>query len=461
MPSRKSNLLIILSTSLALNSVNAEMPASAAQGGSVFADSVTAKIPVATAPAKGFGAFDTPIDKSATNYGSLNYKGSLGKLGVQAIDRCKNYVPTGDVAQDQECAGLNYMANNCLQTTATQNKIIGSVANVPVASSNCVGAYGSSAGVFELSAKDKSMITHFGKSTQNAVSAAEECIEVEKIVRPATTEIFNCTKNTNYTEVACTQDLNPQCLLRGGDLVSTSVNKGSLSHAHITKTDAAGVYNYLMSVDYRCNSEASGSISFEVQDIAWGASITLTVSNLDDAAAIGVNGTTVYAGYPNAGPQYYGGFFPTSAKSFQIGYSWTEKVGTTDQQFYANTKLLDYCPSGYSPISQSQLRRGYRGPSDYTPNNILGFFCNAEGKFLMNRHEGIGTWSGTIPSSTWPLVNGVNTIEVYWGTAPWEGCGNVTVQGVITNKVPACDTLWTNNCATYETSSGMTLGNPE
>ncbi|KAG0163890.1 hypothetical protein DFQ30_010818 [Apophysomyces sp. BC1015] len=343
---RKNDIAIVLSAALAWNSAKAEMPASAAQDGTAFADSVTAKVPVATVPTKGFGAFDEPLEHRFPKKNRLNYKGSLGKLGVMAMQRCKNHVPIGNAPYDQECTGVNYMANNCLQTTTTQNKIIGGVANVPTASSHCAGTYGSGAGVFELSAKDQAMISHFGQAAQKVAASTEVCTEVEKIVRPATTEKFNCTKSTHYTEVACTQDLDPQCAIQGGDLASTAVNQGSLSRASITKTDASGVYSYLMAVDYRCNSEASGSISFDVQNIAWGASITLTVSGLDDAAAIGVNGTTVYAGYPNAGPHYYGGFFPTSAKSFQIGYSWTEQVGTSYQQFYANTKLLDYCPSG-------------------------------------------------------------------------------------------------------------------
>ena len=438
---------------------------------------------MATSPVTGFGAFDTPVDKNTTDYDSLNYKGSIGQLGVQAMDRCKNYVPTGNVAQDQECAGVNYMANNCLQTSSTQNQIISGVANVPTASSNCAGTYGGSAGNFELSVQDQAMITNVGKGTQNLATSTEVCSEVDKITRPATTEIFNCTKNTSYTEVACTQDLNPECSLQGGDLASTSVNPGSLSSASITKTDTPGVYAYLLTVNTCRQGEASGSISFEVQNIAWGASITMTISALDDAAAIGVNKTTVYAGYPNNGPQYSGSFFPTSTKDFQPGYTWTEEVGTTCiktdllgrctatqpnyKQFYADVKLLDYCPAGYTPISQTRYIRCdeygtcSQPPSD-TQSSIPGFFCNAEGKFLMNGHEGNGTWAGTIPSSTWPLATGANTIELYWGTNPSSGgCGNITVQGVITNKVPVCSKLWADNCSIYEASSGMTLGNPE
>lgn len=446
--SHKNSLVAVLLSAVATGSAYGQITESAAKDATSYTDSVISKMPEPSLLG-GFGAFDTPVDKNSVNFTNLNQKGSLGKLGVTAMNRCKSYIPTGNVAEDQECAGVNYMANNCLQTSSTQNQIITGVSNVPTASSNCSGTYGSTAGVFELSPKDRTMISNFGKAVNTVAASTSLCSEVERIVRPATTELFNCIKNTQYNEVSCTQDLNPECSLQGGDLASYSTNPGSLNVATITPSSTPGVYNYLLYVAHRCGTQASGSISFEVQNIAWGSSITLTVSGLDDSAAIGVNRTTVYAGHPNSGVQYYGSFFPNTEKGFQIGYSWIED----GQAHSANTKLLDYCPGGYAPTAWRNLEQTAR---------TGGFFCNSEGKFLMNRREGNGDWAGTIPSSEWPLVTGTNTIELYWGTSTSRrSCGNVTVQGVITNKVPTCSKVWTDNCSPYEASAGATLANPE
>lgn len=200
---RRSNLrhfalVLLLSVS------NAMAQITDTQSGTDFADSVAAKMPALTKPT-GFGAFDTPPSTSA--YSAANAKGSLGSLGSAALQRCANYVPTGDPVKDQECAGVNYMANNCLQPNATQRQVISGTANAYTGSNNCKGSYGSGAGAFDLSSQDKSMITSFGTATSG--TAPQSCRTVTKISNPAVMESYSCTKNDNYVDGSCTQDLAP------------------------------------------------------------------------------------------------------------------------------------------------------------------------------------------------------------------------------------------------------------
>jgi hypothetical protein len=203
--------------------------------------------------------------------------------------------------------------------------------------------------------------------------------------------------------------------------------------------------------------------------------LTLNLSNLDDTAAVAVNDYTVFAGYPNSGPQYSGDWFRRDNPAFQLGYQWTEQIGQTCTNwdtsgdmsyctayaprymtFTSNAKLLDYCPAGYGITQQKDFVYcdGESGqcstPDPYSPNNLSGFFCNAEGKFLINRQEGKGTWGGSV-STTMPLKVGKNKIVVYWGTGNWGGaCGNVHVAGQIYNVKQQCTDQWTDNCADLE-----------
>jgi hypothetical protein len=65
----------------------------------------------------------------------------------------------------------------------------------------------------------------------------------------------------------------------------------------------------------------------------------------------------------------------------------------------------------------------------------------------MNRHEGNGTWAGSV-SSQMPLQTGENRITVYWGTGAYgSACGNVKVSGQIYNVAPGCSNRWDDQCA--------------
>jgi hypothetical protein len=372
-------------------------------------------------------------------------KNLIGGMGSKKQADCVGY-KAGNAYDQQECDAVNYLT----KMPAERPKFIIDKKTDP------------------LIVNSKDTIANPGTVPVSGVSACH----IEKTVIPGTYTTETCEQSTILDTIACKKTLIPTCGYVGTPINTHSEGKsGAFVYATFAPADKAGLYNYNIEVPYRnCGGEGVGEVNFNLDTIGFGSYITVNMSNLDDAAAIAVNGTTVFAGYPNAGPQYSSNLFPSSRKDFQIGYSWSEDVGQIQcvedngetctrtawvpniQSFYANTKLLDYCPGGYSPASQKAFQycdwEGNCSPlSNYSPYNVMGFFCNAEGKFLMNRHEGSGTWAGSV-STSMPLQTGLNTIRVYWGTGPWGGaCGNVRVSGQIYNVAPGCSSAWDDQCA--------------
>lgn len=371
-----------------------------------------------------------------------NGKGNLGAAGNTKLADCQNKV-SGNAMDQQECDAVNFLSKN----PSTRPKFI-------------------------IDKKTDPLLTGSASTIKNPGttpgSSNQQC-RVETVTTPATYKTESCEQSIVTQSFTCQKTLIPQCAYTGANITGSSTSQsGAFITPSITPSGTPGLYNYRLEVIRSCGGDGASSITFNLDTVGQGGYITINTNNLDDAAAVGVNGYAVFAGYPNSGPVYSGNFFPQTQKAFQIGYSWTEQVGTTCtsydwdgnctgtkpnfQQFYANTKLLDFCPGGYAPTPQSRYAYtdgdgNYSPPSNYTPNNVLGFFCNAEGKFLMNRHEGNGTWGGSV-SGQMPLQQGTNTIEVYWGTGPWGGaCGNVTVTGQIYNVAPTCTTPWNDGCA--------------
>ena len=405
-----------------------------AASGSVSTTSGTTNVP----------KYNTNPSESSIYAGGKNL---IGGAGTNKVLNCENFTAASAYDQ-QECNAVNF-----LQKLPSQR--------VPFVIDKKLDP---------LMVNSKGTIANPG--TISATSASACHIETATIPGTYTTE--TCEESTILTMLACTKTLIPQCGYIGSPISSHTENRsGAFIAATLTGTDTAGLYSYNLEVPYRnCGGEGVGEIVFNLDTIGFGSYITINMSNLDDAAAIGVNGTTVFAGYPNSGPQYSNGTLPASAKAFQVGYSWQEDMGTSQCMAYdndgnctrheivpniqtmsANTKLLDYCPGGYSTISQMAFQTcdpdsgSCTAPSNYTPNNIQGFFCNSEGKFLMNRHEGNGTWAGSV-SSQMPLQTGENRIMVYWGTGAYGGaCGNVKVSGQIYNVAPGCSNRWDDQCA--------------
>ena len=322
------------------------------------------------------------------------------------------------------------------------------------------------------------------KCVETIQSQANRTCTMGRVVQVSPQYDYQCQQTLkSYETLSCKRTLNTTCLFSGAQISSTAGSQSGLFQTlTITPSGTVGLYDYKMEIPYRaCATEGWAEIDFNMDTVGQGSYMSINLSNLDDAVAIGVNGYTVFAGYPNNGPYYQGSFFGMATAAFQVGYYWNEDVGQNQcvsydgdgnciqsawvsniMRFHAGVKLLDYCPSGYSPTSQKIFQQmycdpntGYCSPPDSdSSKNVLGFFCNSEGKFLMNRHEGYNNWNGAI-SAQMPLKVGANKVQVYWGTGYWgNACGNVTVTGQIFNVAPKCSgPTWDNQCAALEMRS--------
>lgn len=377
-------------------------------------------------------------------------KGNVGAAGHAKMINCEtSHSP--DAFTQQECEAVNFLAKN----PSTRPK-------------------------FDIDKKKDPILTGSGDIIKNPGlipgTNGQQCHVVTTNV-PATMTEQTCEQSITTTNIVCKRTLNPQCAFAGSDMSSSVTSQsGAFTTVSITKGNKPGLYDYTMKTPFAiCGTEGTGEVKFNLDTVGKGSYITVNLSELDDTAALGVNGITVFAGHPNSGPSYSGSYFPQNVTSFQVGYSWTEAAGTTCNgkpewdcsnpkpvfmKYTASAKLLDYCPSGYSKRNQFNgcgdvegMGTVCNGLEPDSSLNVPGFFCNSEGKFLMNRVEGGGNWKGSL-STQMPLKVGENTIQAYWGTAPRrKACGNVTISGQIYNVAPVCDSLWNDGCAALRDAS--------
>jgi len=386
---RKTSLTALLIAGLASNAFG---QITNVQDGTTFADSVTAKTPALTKPS-GFGAFDSPV--AAGQFSASNSKGSLGALGTSAMARCANYVPTGDPAKDQECAGVNYMANNCLQPNASQRQVLSGVSNAYPGANNCKGSFGSGAGAFDLSNQDKSMITNFGNASSG--SGAQSCTTVTKIVKPAESSTYSCTKSAIYTEVNCTQDYNPT--------FGYATQPFAIENGSEVPTWSARTFNYTVSLD----------------GLPYG--IKLNRYQADNYGQLWVNGQIVMQ-------NTLGGM--SDMRNGWVGYRSERSCGYDE---WGGEYCYDYQAGPYF----------FNGDG-----SAAGFYDD-------NCNWGC---RGSNPGSdiTSYFTPGQNTITMVCANANSIGpCGvSISMQayGVVGSN-------WTDNCGPYEGATGITLGNPE
>lgn len=351
--------------------------------------------------------------------GGLNL---IGSAGTSKVAGCEGY-QASDAYNQQECNAVNYLQK--MPAERTKFNIDKNTDPIMVGS--------------------KDVIANPGTIPASGTSVCH----IETTTIPGTFKTETCEESTKLTKLSCSKNLLPQCAYVGSPITWHQETKsGAITNVVLVPTPTPGLYNYSVSLPLSCRSTGLGNVAFDLTTIGFGSYITINLSELDDTAAVAVNKTTVFAGYPNNGPQYSSGFFPTTETGFATGYSWTENVGTATapqiRTMVADTKLLDYCPAPYYPRTQKSFTSN---PSSDTYRQAWGFFCNPEGKFLMNRHEGDGNWAGSV-SASMPLKVGRNDLTVFWGTGPGSNdCGQVKVTGQIYNVAPSCATQWDDQCA--------------
>lgn len=447
----KCLLIIGVSLGLGLAVCAAQEPAATEgfKAGQAFANGTHGKAAAGASVNKDAGAKHVPKFNTAPPEASVygGGKSFIGSAGLAKQAACSDYV-AGSAYEQQECDAVNYLS----QQPEKRPRYALDRNNDPL----LIGS--------------RSSVDHPGTASPGGAAA---CYLVTTTI-PATLATETCERSASIDNLACTKTLLPVCGYKGSAIRNYKAERtGAFVSAAMTAGRAEGLYDFLLEVPYRnCGGEGSAQLDFTLDSVGEGGYITIQINNLDDAAAVAVNGTTLLAGYPNSGPYYSADVFPTSRMDFQLGYSWDEDVGGERcvawnsagtcvgsahipdvRRFRADTKLLDSCPAGYVPLKQeagdgcTAAGSACTDGSGDTAMTHPGFFCNAQGKFILNRHEGYGTWAGSV-SSAIPLRVGVNNVTVFWATArAKEACGNVRVSGQVYNVAAACSTAWDDQCA--------------
>lgn len=371
------------------------------------------------------GAQATVPGYSASDQSSMssNFGGnSLNVLGVGRNAQCDQagFVNNGSMA-NQECNASVTLRRNTNISTLTPDQIPQPSSSVSV---NSI-----------LGATTTSKVCRSPGQAGNAV-----------------TDMQTCNEALVAYESVCNRVMNPACGFTGSpikDGVNPSGQFGPVGYS-VSGTSTPGLYNY--SIWGGGNRTQAGlTLSFFLDTIGRGSYITINLSNLDDAMAIGANSTTVFAGRPNSecnggGPVNFFAFADSGEYgSYQPGYS---ECWTAYRDECTGTDWDGNC-TGYASVPYQQCVSGVKVANHCVRGTGGSLTCTPSGKMVYIPTEGCGTYSGAIPSATIPLVAGQNNIQVWWGNwnAPWgDPSGQFNITGQIYNVGLVCTAPWTDNC---------------
>ena len=180
---------------------------------------------------EGLGAFSRP--NNGSGFTGNGYQGGLSVLGIQAQKECLNYKPTGDLAQDQYCAAINFMAGRCIQTNSLQNQVINATGintsnfNPAVAAFNsdsCLGSMGQGAKAYNFadvsSTNSKNpLLDQFQRGILSATSvslpdtqcsALSDNYQSKSTISPALYSTSTCWISSPVSAYTCSQTLGVQ-----------------------------------------------------------------------------------------------------------------------------------------------------------------------------------------------------------------------------------------------------------
>ena len=161
----------------------------------------------------GLGGFSMPFTQG-TELEQAKLIGLSG-LGNAAMDRCENYVPTGDPIKDHECAAVNFLSQRCMTPSTRQARItsksgIGS-SQSKLMSSYCDGSYGQGENQFNFKdqiTESDSVFSSIAGAQRNAGDmTGQSCTQKNVVTEPALYETNQCIKSSNTDEVSCSQFL--------------------------------------------------------------------------------------------------------------------------------------------------------------------------------------------------------------------------------------------------------------
>ncbi len=256
----------------------------------------------------GLGTFSKPLDGTTT----FTHARSMGLsgLGNAAMDRCANYVPTGNPEADQECAAVNFLSQRCMTASGARGQILqnnGGLNGAMVGSSYCEGSFGKAANKFDFANQVKGSDTAFdvikGAQTNAGSMTGQTCQPKSVVTKPAQHEENTCLKSMETNSVSCSQVLKVSCAAPtdGCDAGGVIANSWAGDMKTTFQPDGAGNFNLTFGTiadNYWGGWGATydRNLNFQIKDIGLIKHFILTRAAFDDWLLVKVNGTTVYVG---------------------------------------------------------------------------------------------------------------------------------------------------------------------
>ncbi len=468
-----------------VNPANATSPAWSGQTG----------VPVTTPT--GMGAFSG--QPNTTIYGNAQGLG-LSALGNNAQINCANYTPGQNPYQDQACAAVNFLNNQCIQPNNQDAKILQNTGTASQINPACNGTYGQGAAQFNyqntLNSSDSMFATIAGlKQTANTAQGA--CGVQTTTTTPAQNQTVTCVTSTNTTDNTCSEYLNVSVLTSDTPAsVQTSCTAGVLVGQYCqATTSSAANQSYVCPANYTlinntCNETLTQGANSSYS-CASGSTLEGSMCQAPATQGAGIaatnNGcaTIPYSSLYNydrmgtksgSAVNYVSGtcsvITPTSTCASngegEITFELQRLTCRVDCAGYSTyyfqqtacvpvTSANFSCPSGYtlSGTTCNQLSViptptpatvSYSCPSGYTLSGQNCIQNNSQPATPQVSCPNGGTLTGTQCVTTTTMPPNV-TYSCSDGSAPQNGiCITHTVQ-----------TSWTDTCSTYEQNAGITL----
>lgn len=366
----------------------------------------------------GLGTFSKPLDGTTT----LSQARTIGLSGIgnAALDRCANYIPTGNPEADQECAAVNFLSQRCMTASGAQGQILqsnGGLNGAMVGSPYCEGSYGKSANKFDFANQVKETDNVFNTSkaaqTNAAAITGQTCQPKSVVTRPAQFEQNTCFKSVETDSMTCSQVLQVSCAARTDGCDAGGVVTNSWAGDMKTTFEPDGAGNFNLTFGTIADNYWGGwgamydrNLNFQIKDINLIKHFTLVRAAFDDWLLVKVNGTTVYVG-------------PIGGDRLQ-----------TTQQCYSDGEGGSYC------------------------YEIVEYCATCFGSPELNTSWDFGLNIDLKPH----LINGDNTIFMRTIVA---GAGEGAIVISTRQYCPRmCSTTWLNQCTDLENKAGIKLGAP-
>lgn len=370
---------------------------------------------VSSSVPSGLGGFSNPNTASDSLTAAKN--SNLTVLGRQAESYCAGYTPGSDPYENQYCAAVNFLNEQCMTPTTNQKSVLGATATQFGSSANCAGTYGAGQGQYnygnQVTSSDPifQVIGNLGNTAADTLT--QSCSSQTVVTQPAQYANYTCTVSTDEEDNVCSQYLSAKIVNTINEALATdSCPSGStLSGANCIHT-----ITYQPTISCPAGYMQSGNSCLQISNLPG-----TPYCPAGFVTAHTSNGTMVCAYNGNASNPP-----PNPWNGMPLIYPGVCIANTCAAPTYVP---LESCPDGYT-FDGSQCTKTITVGGTYNCNGG----DSLQGATCVSTSTTAATVTYSCPAGQ--KLNGTNCIK------------------------QSVSTTWTDTCVTYEKSAGVALPTP-